>query len=125
MFQLKSMAQTRACAKALRNVLSFSVVLAGYAPVAAEEITGNEQPEVPSKPPVQQPVRKAEAPPSGAIISAAQAKRFYAIWKGAGKTQTDVQAKLKQVIGTESDKAIPRDKYEDLCAWAQGGEAQE
>jgi len=37
-FQLKSMAQTRACAKALRNVLAWVVTLAGYKPTPAEEI---------------------------------------------------------------------------------------
>lgn len=38
MFQLKSMSQTRACAKALRNVLAWVVVLAGYKPTPAEEM---------------------------------------------------------------------------------------
>jgi hypothetical protein len=42
-FQLRSMAQTRACAKVLRNVLAWVVVLAGYAPTPAEEMTGDEQ----------------------------------------------------------------------------------
>lgn len=37
-FQLKSMAQTRACAKALRNVLGYVPVLAGYKATPAEEI---------------------------------------------------------------------------------------
>lgn len=37
-FQIRSMAQTRACAKALRNVLSWVAVLAGYAPTPAEEM---------------------------------------------------------------------------------------
>jgi hypothetical protein len=37
-FQLKSMAQTRACGKALRNVLAWVVVLAGYRPTPAEEM---------------------------------------------------------------------------------------
>jgi hypothetical protein len=43
LFQLKSMAQTRAAAKALRNVLAFVPVLAGYEPTPAEEmvITGS------------------------------------------------------------------------------------
>lgn len=36
--QIRSMAQTRACAKVLRNVLSWVVVLAGYAPTPAEEM---------------------------------------------------------------------------------------
>lgn len=37
-FQLRSMAQTRACAKALRNCLAFVAVLANYEPTPAEEI---------------------------------------------------------------------------------------
>ena len=40
LFQLRSMAQTRACAKALRNRFSWVVVLAGYSPTPAEEMTG-------------------------------------------------------------------------------------
>ncbi len=42
-FQLRSMAQTRACAKALRNVFAWVVVLAGYAPTPAEDMTGTEE----------------------------------------------------------------------------------
>jgi hypothetical protein len=38
MFQLRSMAQTRACAKALRNAFAWVVVLAGYRPTPAEEL---------------------------------------------------------------------------------------
>lgn len=38
LFQLRSMAQTRAQAKALRNVLAWVVVMAGYAPTPAEEM---------------------------------------------------------------------------------------
>jgi len=38
LWQIRSMAQTRACAKALRNVLSWIVVLAGYSPTPAEEM---------------------------------------------------------------------------------------
>jgi len=38
LFQLKSMAQTRACAKVFRNVLAWVVVLAGYRPTPAEEL---------------------------------------------------------------------------------------
>ena len=41
LFQLRSMAQTRAQAKARRNVLAWVVVMAGYAPTPAEEMDGN------------------------------------------------------------------------------------
>ena len=40
LFQLRSMAQTRACAKAFRNVLAWVVVLAGFKPTPAEEMDG-------------------------------------------------------------------------------------
>jgi hypothetical protein len=43
-FQWKSMAQTRAGAKALRNVLAWVAVLAGYRPTPAEEMNGNPKP---------------------------------------------------------------------------------
>lgn len=46
MFQLNSMAQTRAGAKALRNRLSWVVMLAGYKTTPAEEMTGTEKPRV-------------------------------------------------------------------------------
>lgn len=39
-FQLKSMAQTRAAAKALRNVLAWVAVIAGYEGTPAEEMEG-------------------------------------------------------------------------------------
>jgi hypothetical protein len=42
LFQLRSMAQTRAQAKALRSILSWVVVLAGYAPTPAEEMIDQE-----------------------------------------------------------------------------------
>jgi len=40
MFQLKSMAQTRALSKAYRSCLSFIVSIAGYAPTPLEEMEG-------------------------------------------------------------------------------------
>ena len=44
LFQLKSMAQTRAEAKVLKSIFGWVVVLAGYRTTPAEEMTGNEQP---------------------------------------------------------------------------------
>jgi len=43
LWQIRSMAQTRACAKALRNVLGWIVVLAGYEATPLEEMTEQEQ----------------------------------------------------------------------------------
>jgi hypothetical protein len=133
MFQLRSMAQTRACAKALRNVLAWVVVLAGYKPTVAEEMTGDEEPGE-SKPPITMPARTAspaaaatppagDPPPAAAgdgprKISDAQRKRFYAIWKGAGKTEEQVKAYLADQLGTESSADITVDVYDAACTWA-------
>lgn len=60
LFQLRSMAQTRACAKALRNVLAWVVVLAGYRPTPAEEMTGQEKGGNGNKEPIKEPQRKGD-----------------------------------------------------------------
>src|SRR5262245_51610743 len=65
LFQLRSMAQTRACAKAFGNLFSWVVVLAGYRPTPAEEMTGNETNESkPSGP--RMPERKSDKTPKPA-----------------------------------------------------------
>ena len=69
LFQLRSMAQTRSCAKALRNVLAWVVVLAGYEASVAEEMVGNE---TPAKPDIQEPKRKSEAVPVPADVETAE-----------------------------------------------------
>ena len=48
-------------------------------------------------------------------ISEAQRKRFYAIAKGAGKTDEQIKDYLFTMIGTDSTKMIPKSKYEYLC----------
>ena len=55
LFQLRSMAQTRACGKALSNLFKWVVVLAGYKPTPAEEMIQNRsadpdyEPDLPSE----------------------------------------------------------------------------
>lgn len=60
LFQLRSMAQTRAAAKSLRNVLAWVVVMAGFRPNVAEEMTGDEH--APSKEPIKPATPKSEDP---------------------------------------------------------------
>jgi hypothetical protein len=60
LFQLRSMAQTRASAKCLRNVLSFVPVLAGFADTPAEEIIDDgPRRRPPPPPPGRRPTRSA------------------------------------------------------------------
>ena len=102
MFQLKSMAQTRACAKALRNVLAWVVVLGGFGATPAEEmdsvINGNKEP------------RK---------ITEAQRKRLFAISRNTDKTDEQIKDYLMDKFGIESTKDILMDDYEEICDWIQ------
>jgi hypothetical protein len=118
LFQLKSMAQTRACAKALRNVLAWVVVLAGYAPTPAEEMeieNGNGNGAV-----VAPPRRKSEIAPEGVqTISIAQQKRMFAIAKDAGKSNEQVREVLGR-HGFEHSHEIRRSIYDEICNELKG-----
>ena len=124
LFQLRSMAQTRACAKALRNVLAWVVVLAGYKPTPAEEMTGNEQipvaqtaptpidniddprPTQEEAPQTHPPVDPADTRP----ITVGQRRRLFAIYKSAG--WTDQQAKdVVEAAGFTTSTEITRTAY--------------
>jgi len=92
LFQLRSMAQTRACAKAFRNVFSWVVVLAGYRPTPAEEMDGLAQTQE-GKPPLQPPQEKAgegEKKDGGSTaegeshISQKEGNMLFAKFKGKG-----------------------------------------
>ena len=66
LFQLRSMAQTRACAKAFRNAVSWVVVLAGYKPTPAEEMDGviaEAQRQAPAPKSAAKPAAKPKEPP--------------------------------------------------------------
>jgi hypothetical protein len=110
LFMLRSMAQTRACAKALRNVLAWVVVLAGYKPTPAEEMEGVH----PAKEPIQQPQEK---PTDGGtrVITPAQAKRFYAIAKSTKSSDEEIKDWLARSYNLHSTKDIPVDLYDEIC----------
>lgn len=57
----------------------------------------------------------------GPIISEAQSRRFYAIYKNAGKTDREVQEYLMHKFGTRDNREIPRSGYEAACDWAENG----
>ncbi len=108
--QLRSMAQTRACSKVLSNAFKWIATMGGFAGTPAEEMAGNEY-DADGKE-IQQPQRKSAA--TGVVISEPQAKRFYAIAKGSGKSDDEIKAFLKQ-CGYEKSAEIPRDRYEHIC----------
>ncbi|HEY9874607.1 MAG TPA: hypothetical protein V6D12_14300 [Candidatus Obscuribacterales bacterium] len=133
LFQLRSMAQTRACAKALRNVLAWVVVLAGFKPTPAEEMTGNETSSHTStakaedtsashqqSPPPPQP--KSNGNGNGHhpnAISEPQAKRLFAIAMGAGMSKDQFQQWLLYNYNFNTTKEVTKEKYEEICKAAE------
>jgi hypothetical protein len=106
MFQLRSMAQTRAISKVHSNVLKWVVVLAGYNPTPAEEMDDSTD----DKPARPMPQRKAG-------ISEAQWKRLFAI--GCDAVGKDELVRWLTENGVDPDKKgadIGREKYDSLVA---------
>ena len=60
----------------------------------------------------------ANGPPPD-VISEAQRKRFFAIWKNAQKTEKQVKTYLREEHGIDTSHHIRRDVYQDICAWAE------
>lgn len=58
----------------------------------------------------------------GGKISEAQAKRFFAIAKGAGKSDEEIKNYLKDTYHIDSSKDIKTSDYDALCKWAEGRE---
>ncbi len=101
LFQLRSMAQTRACAKALRNVLAWVVVLAGYRATPAEEIQGM----INENPPIQEPQKKKppeEVPKSD--ISTIQTDVINITMKDGVNEKTKKSYTLYTITGHIDDK---------------------
>ena len=110
LFQLKSMAQTRACAKALRNVLAWVVVLAGYAPTPAEEMESET-----AQPTVGTPRRKSQTVEvDSATISEAQQKRLFALAKTNNVSKDEVHDILGR-YGFEFSREITKHTYASIC----------
>jgi hypothetical protein len=126
LFQLKSMAQTRACSKVLRQVFAWIVVLAGYRPTPAEEMTGNEQFEdrhESYKEPVKQPTRTSDKKEP---VKAAQQTQAAQPAQAAGTTDQPTGDEVsgiikKAIVGSngianltvgEATVIVPADKYD-------------
>lgn len=136
LFQLMSMAQTRACAKALRQVLAWVVVLAGFRPTPAEEMTTTAQaPTQATTQPHKDRSSKQGQPSAGPsatsgrsqTISEKQRARLYAIVKNAGIADDDFKGYLQIVHGYASSKDIVWTKnnphnYETICSAVESGD---
>lgn len=73
-----------------------------------------------SPPPAPRPVIQSPKPPAVRVISEGQARRFYAIWKGANRTGDEVKQYLREEHGIDDDRQITAARYEEACKWAEG-----
>jgi len=114
LFQLASMAQTRANAKVLRNVLAWAVVLAGYRPTPAEELTGRFDDEPYAPPPAQTSSRPAAR--RGAERAAPTAPRARSGATGGKASGGAPGASEGQPAGTNGSKGARPATMEELTA---------
>jgi hypothetical protein len=115
-FQLASMAQTRASAKALRNCLAWVSVLAGYSPTPAEEMVG----EIVEVPVEHREPGQDDAPKSiDKLATDKQQKMIYAKWKSKNIPDAKVKSWLKGTYGVESTKAIQWAWVDDIVQWIE------
>ena len=104
--QRRSMAQTRACSKALRLALGWVLGLAGYEATAAEEMSGAEEQPAPAK-----PLRKSAKQPE--TITAEQAKQFWSAARAVGLSDAEV-AELLQAHGYQRTAVVRVADYQRL-----------
>jgi len=100
-YALRSMAQTRATSKALRQPLGFVVALAGYAVTPAEEMPDD----------LERPTFEA---PDPAMISSAQRGRIFAIASSKNVSEAEIRQIVLAVTGQESTKSIPKTQYDEI-----------
>lgn len=64
-----------------------------------------------------------EPPTSGKpVISEAQGKRLYAMWKQAHRQDDEVKQYIKVKYGLNSTREITKDIYESVCEWVNSGQ---
>lgn len=76
----------------------------------------------PAQPQAPKPTPKPTQAPASTVvrfISEAQARRFYAIRKGTGWSDEETKNYLRETFGTEDDRQIPANRYEEACKWAE------
>lgn len=99
LFQLRSMAQTRACSKSLRNCLGWVAVLAGYEAMPAEEATE-----------------------ATGYCNMDQRKKIFAVASEIGYDKVSLKMILKQKYGTESTKELSAMEASELIEFMEYGE---
>jgi hypothetical protein len=118
LFQLRSMAQTRAAAKCLRNVLSFVPTLAGFADTPAEEVIDDgARALAPRRRKAATPGPDSSSP--AAVITSAHWDHLKVLREAAGWSRDDVKAQVHAMFGIDDLRAMTPSQLEALAAHVQ------
>lgn len=136
LFQLSSMAQTRAGAKALSNIFRPLMRMAGIEGTPSEEMTAEVRPSVQmpkekeAAPKIEAPVVEASAIEFGApptpqqldekVISEKQRKLLFAKWKSKNIHEDVVKAKMVMDFGKSHSKDLVPEELNKLLKWIDG-----
>jgi hypothetical protein len=123
----KSAAQTWAISRALRNKFSFVAKLGKFEAVPAEEVNHDDEsanPPASRRPPVPPPTVPDKPLMGPQLISESQRKRLWAICKAKGVREIELKDRLA-LYGFGSGYNVTKDKYDEICAWAEKGGKEE
>lgn len=124
LFQLASMAQTRAASKALSNKYRYVAIVAGYEPTPSEEI--DLATERGLQPPKEKPLEiefgsGPELPPAATggelLISEKQRKLLFARCREKGISEDEVKAFLWNSFQLEHTKDLSRREFDTVLKW--------
>jgi len=128
-FQLRSMAQTRAAAKALRQALAWVVVLAGYQPTPAEEVEGTI---IHSNTSTTNTARDTAATPSpSTAATGTQIRAIWARWRDLAKeagfapSAEALRALVRARFGVEHSRDLTRAQASKLIDYLCSATPQE
>lgn len=146
LFQLASMAQTRAASKALSNKYRYVAILAGYEPTPGEEVdmavernlraprqkapAASAEQAAPERAEIEfgesRPVEAEEEPATqaapaamGALITDKQRKMLFAVARNAGISDEDMKAYLWATHSVKHTRDLSREQFSDVLSWVE------
>lgn len=125
LFQLASMAQTRAACKALSNKYRYVAIVAGYEPTPAEEADMSAERNLRAPQEKPQEIEMGSPPPLVAAdgiqtISDKQRKMLFARWKKAEIPDEMARVYMKEHFGKEHSGDLTWSELDKMLKWIEG-----
>lgn len=125
LFQLASMAQTRAACKALSNKYRYVAILAGYEPTPSEEMNEERILQAPKELVAVEEIEFGQAPPGVGpdekkFITPKQRSLIFAKCRAANIGEDLVKVYMKENFAITSTSDLQRDQLDQLLKWIDG-----